>query len=213
MEDIDFDPFEEGDVGINEPLTDEDYTRLLPRGKETQESWGARLARRTGRIGKALRDRMWANRNDLDASRTEYIPLLNREMAQDSAVEEVLRLYPEAKTSDFITAENEFGQVTIKLRRASAHAYVLQTNGERNPKLPKTLRDLLGPSTSDLAEKNEAEVAQNDAANQQDEVVLTDPQTSEADAVEARERIAQREQENEVLEEQTKALEKSMTLR
>ncbi|KAK3748544.1 hypothetical protein QZH41_001379 [Actinostola sp. cb2023] len=212
MEGTDFDPTTEGDVDINEPLTDDDYTSLIPRQKETRESWGTRARRRLHLLSEGLRDRMWADRDNLDASRSEYIPLINREMAQDSAVEEVLRLYPEAKTSKFITAKDEFDRVVVKLKISTAHAFTL-AELQTSSKVSSILKMLLGPSTSGLAEKNDTEVVQNDAAIAIDETIAADPQTSEADATAARERIAQREQENEGLEARTEALEERMTLR
>lgn len=222
-EGIDFDPTTgEGAADINDLIDDDEFTNLIPRGKETRERWWKRVGRRLGHSSTALRDRMWGDRANLDESRVEYIPLINREieqevtnreLGQDTAAEEIRRLYPKAKSSKFLASEDEYGRVTVKLPRANATPYVLQIDGETNPKIPKSLRDLLGPSTSEQAETNDALIARNKEANQHDQTLVDDPQTSEADRTAASDRITEREQENESLEGENEANEESMTLR
>ncbi|KAK3743579.1 hypothetical protein QZH41_001393 [Actinostola sp. cb2023] len=90
---------------------------------------------------------------------------------------------------------------------------LLNADGQRNPKLPKTLSDLLGPSASEILEDNDAEIAKNEGAIEEGNRVLEDPHTSEADKAAAREPIAQSEQENEDLKTHNESIEECLSLR
>ncbi|KAK3752076.1 hypothetical protein QZH41_005574 [Actinostola sp. cb2023] len=222
----DFDPLtDEGGVDINEPLTEDEYTSLIPRPKDNYEPWGRRVLRRTGQKVCKLLPGMWANRKNLLADSEMNIEMINREIRSEPSLEEasrampgeatdeILRLFPDdAKTGEFFSGFDDKGLVVVKLTSGKpAEHRLLKANGELNSKLPKGIKDQLGPSITEITENNDVKIAQNDAAIQKARRIVEDPNASQADKVAARERIPQLEQENETLGERTEALEERMT--
>ena len=47
---------EEGAANINDPISEEEWDSLIPRGKETKNSWWDRVGNRFKKFNKSIRD-------------------------------------------------------------------------------------------------------------------------------------------------------------
>ena len=206
---------EEGAANINDPISEEEWDSLIPRGKETKNSWWDRVGNRFKKFNKRLKDTLWNGRDRWNEQRTEYIQLHNLyeyEDENEEAIETIKNRYPDADTEKFITGVNEYGQITVKLARKigknKPRTYVLG-----DPKTNKTLKEYLGKSAYEKNVDNLEEINKNDQANEQDRAILEDQNSSDADKEAARSRIDDREAQNESLEQENEELEERLTLK
>ena len=90
----------------------------------------------------------------------ENTPLIQREENRDEAWERVKRKYPKVNPvkSSFTAALDKFDRVVVRLKRQGGKVYQLfKTDGEPNDKLPKTIKDSLGPTYEEVVETDERE--------------------------------------------------------
>ena len=76
-------------------------------------------------------------------------PLIQREENRDEAWERVKRKYPKVNPvkSPFTASLDKFDRVVVRLKRQGGKIYQLfKSDGEPNEKLPKTIKESLGPS-------------------------------------------------------------------
>ena len=88
--------------------------------------------------------------------------LIQREENRDDAWERVKRKYPKVNPvkSSFTAALDKFDRVVVRLKRQGGKAYTLfKSDGEPNDKLPKTIKDSLGPTAEEVIETNEREIS------------------------------------------------------
>ena len=86
--------------------------------------------------------------------------LIQREENRDEAWERVKRKYPKVNPvkSSFTAALDKFDRVVVRLKRQGGKVYNLfKSDGEPNDKLPKTIKDSLGPTYEEVIETNERE--------------------------------------------------------
>ena len=88
--------------------------------------------------------------------------LIQREENRDEAWERVKRKYPKVNPvkSSFTAALDKFDRVVVRLKRQGGKVYNLfKSDGEPNDKLPKTIKDSLGPTAEEVIETNEREIS------------------------------------------------------
>ena len=133
----------------------------------------------------------------------EHTPLIHMESKQDEAWYIIKRKFPNANTanSSFTATLDEYDQVKVKLKRMGGKSYnLLDSSGELNEKLPKKIKDSLGPTSEEIVESNKQEISRREekikelkSQSQSENISLNiEEQTRE---------IEQLERENEVIEE------------
>ena len=92
-----------------------------------------------------------------DASETD--PLLSRMKSVDDTWKRIKRKFPNVNTvsSTFTARLDDLGQVMVRLNRK--YYPLFKGNGELNGKLPKTIKESLGPPAEDIVKTNKEEIA------------------------------------------------------
>ena len=139
----------------------------------------------------------------------ENTPLIQREERRDDAWERIKRKYPKVNptNSSFTSDIDEFDRVTVRLKRQRGKSYPLfKPDGELNEKLPKTIKESLGPTAEKVIEANENEITR-----RREKIISLESSRKDAreDQIEnidrnidhQREEIENLERENEVIEE------------
>ena len=86
--------------------------------------------------------------------------LITKERRQNKALDKIRRKLPKAATTKFITTLDEYERVFVKLIRTnSKYAPLFNKDGELNDKLPKTIKDALGPPAEDIIRTKEEEIS------------------------------------------------------
>ena len=89
----------------------------------------------------------------------EHTPLIQRENELNDSVDEIKRKFPNADTSKFKSKIGEDGRVKVRLIRDNGKYHPLfKTDGEFNEKLPKKIKNALGPSSEDIIKAKEEEI-------------------------------------------------------
>ena len=142
----------------------------------------------------------------------EHTPLITKESKRDEAWDEIRRKFPKVNTSKFTATSDDIGRVFVKLIRSnSKYSPLFNKDGELNDKLPKTIKDALGPPAEDIIETNREEISRR-------EKKIQELQTSRETASEIqKEQIDANieEQENEIsrLDAENERIEERMSLR
>ena len=139
----------------------------------------------------------------------ENIPLIQREERRDEAWDKIREKYPKVNPvkSSFTASLDKFDRVVVRLKRQGGKIYQLfKSNGEPNEKLPKTIKESLGPSAEKVIEANENEITR-----RKEKVATLESSRKEAredqrenidrNIEQQREEIENLERENEVIEE------------
>ena len=92
----------------------------------------------------------------------ENTPLIQREERRDDAWERIREKYPKVNTanSSFTADIDEYDRVVVRMKRRGGKSYPLfKSDGEPNEKLPKTIKESLGPSAEEVIIVNENEIS------------------------------------------------------
>ena len=108
------------------------------------------------------RDRGFHNPNYEETSFIdENTPLIRREERRDDAWERIREKYPKVNpaNSSFTSDIDEYDRVVVRMKRKGGKSYPLfKPDGELNEKLPKTIKESLGPSAEKVIETDEREI-------------------------------------------------------
>ena len=141
----------------------------------------------------------------------ENTPLIRREERRDDAWERIREKYPKVNpvNSSFTSDIDEYDRVVVRMKRKGGKSYPLfKTDGELNDKLPKTIKESLGPSAEEVITSNEREISR-----RKEKVTALESSRKEAgpsqrenidrNIEQQREEIENLERENEVIEERS----------
>ena len=137
----------------------------------------------------------------------EHTPLITKESKRDEAWGEIRSKFPKVNTSKFTATLDEVGQVFVRLIRTnSKYSPLFNKDGELNDKLPKTIKDALGPPNEDIIRTNEEEISRREKKIQELQASLetaSENQKKEKYAVieEEQNEISRLDAENERIEE------------
>ena len=93
----------------------------------------------------------------------EHTRLITEESKRDEAWDRIKSKFPKVDTTKFTAKLNEFHQVFVKLIRGNAkYSPLFNKDGELNEKLPKTIKDALGPPAEDIIGTKEKEISRRD---------------------------------------------------
>ena len=139
----------------------------------------------------------------------ENTPLIQREERRDDAWERVKSKYPKVNpaNSSFTSDIDEFDRVTVRLKRQRGKSYPLfKPDGELNDKLPKTIKESLGPTAEEVIKVNENEITRRREKVKALESSRKEAREDQRENIDRnidqqREEIENLERENEVIEE------------
>ena len=139
----------------------------------------------------------------------ENTPLIRREERRDDAWERIRERYPKVNpaNSSFTADIDEYDRVTVRMKRRGGKSYPLfKSDGEPNDKLPKTIKESLGPSAEEVIRVNENEISRRrekvkDLESSRKEAREDQRENIDRDIDLQREEIENLERENEVIEE------------
>ena len=161
------------------------------------------------------RDRGYENPNYEETSFIdENTPLIRREERRDDAWERIREKYPKVNpaNSSFTSDIDEFDRVVVRMKRKGGKSYPLfKPDGELNEKLPKTIKDSLGPSAEKVIETNENEITRRREKVKDLESSRKDAGPSGIENIDRN--IDQQREEIENLERENEAIEERMSIR
>ena len=139
----------------------------------------------------------------------ENTPLIRREERRDDAWERIREKYPKVNpaNSSFTSDIDEYDRVVVRLKRQRGKSYPLfKPDGELNEKLPKTIKESLGPSAEKVIEANENEITRRREKVKELESSCKEAREDQIENIDRnidqqREEIENLERENEVIEE------------
>ena len=137
----------------------------------------------------------------------EHTLLITKESKRDEAWDEIRRKFPKVNTSKFTATSDDIGRVFVKLIRSnSKYSPLFNKDVELNDKLPKTIKDALGPPAEDIVETNREEITRREKKIQELQASreTASRETSEnidAGIEEQRNEISRLETENDIIEE------------
>ena len=140
--------------------------------------------------------------------------LIQREENRDEAWERVKRKYPKVNPvkSSFTAALDKFDRVVVRLKRQGGKVYNLfKSDGEPNDKLPKTIKESLGPTAEEVIETDKREISRGREKEKELKSSLKDARENERENI-VRD-IEQQREERENLEREIEAIEERMSLR
>ena len=140
--------------------------------------------------------------------------LIQREENRDEAWERVKRKYPKVNPvkSPFTAALDKFDRVVVRLKRQGGKVYNLfKSDGEPNDKLPKTIKDSLGPTFEEVIETDERGITRRREKEKELESSLKDAGPSQRENI-VRD-IEQQRDERESMEREVEVIEERMSLR
>ena len=160
----------------------------------------------------STRDRGYDNPNyeeETSFMDDDFTPLIGREERVENAWERVKRKYPNADpvNSSFTADIDEYDRVTVRMKRKGGKSYPLvKSDGQPNDKLPKTIKDSLGPTAKKVIEVNEIEITRRREKVKELESSRSEAGPSQRENIDRnidqqREEIENLERENEVIEE------------
>ena len=89
----------------------------------------------------------------------EHTHLITKESKQDEAWDKIRRKFPNVVTNKFTATSDDIGRVFVKLIRSnSKYSPLFNKDDELNDKLPKTIKDALGPPAEDIVETYREEI-------------------------------------------------------
>ena len=139
----------------------------------------------------------------------ENTPLIQREERVEEAWERVKRKFPKVNPfkSPFTADIDEFDRVVVRLKKQNSKPHLLfKSNGELNDKLPKTIKESLGPTAEEVIKVNENEITRRREKVKELESSRKDAREDQRENIDRnidqqREEIDNLERENEVIEE------------
>ena len=131
----------------------------------------------------------------------EHTPLITKESKRDEAWDEIRRKFPKVNTSKFTATSDDIGRVFVKLIRSnSKYSPLFNKDGELNDKLPKTIKDALGPPAEDIVETNREEITRREKKIQELQASRETSENIDAGIEEQRNEISRLETENDIEE-------------
>ena len=140
--------------------------------------------------------------------------LIQREENRDEAWERVKRKYPKVNPvkSSFTAALDKFDRVVVRLKRQGGKSYPLfRSDDEPNDKLPKTIKDSLGPTAEEVIETDKREISRGREKEKELESSLKDAREDERENI-VRD-IEQQREERENLKREIEVIEERLSLR
>ena len=156
------------------------------------------------------RDRGFHNPNYEETSFIdENTPLIRREERRDDAWERIREKYPKVNpaNSSFTSDIDEYDRVVVRMKRKGGKSYPLfKPDGELNEKLPKTIKESLGPSAEKVIETDERDITRRrekvkDLESSRKDVGPSQRENIDRNIDQQREEIENLEREIEVIEE------------
>ena len=144
----------------------------------------------------------------------ENTPLIRREERRDDAWERIREKYPKVNpaNSSFTSDIDEYDRVVVRMKRKGGKSYPLfKPDGELNEKLPKTIKESLGPSAEKVIEGNENEITRRREKVKDLESSRKDARENERENIDRN--IEQQREEIENLERDNEAIEERMSIR
>ena len=144
----------------------------------------------------------------------ENTPLIRREERRDDAWERIREKYPKVNpaNSSFTSDIDEYDRVVVRMKRKGGKSYPLfKPDGELNEKLPKTIKDSLGPTYEEVIETNERGITRRIEKEKELESSLKDAVPSQRENI-VRD-IEQQRDERENMERENEAIEERLSLR
>ena len=139
----------------------------------------------------------------------ENTPLIQREERRDDAWDRIRERYPKVNpaNSSFTADIDEYDRVVVKLKKLGSKSHILfKSNGEPNDKLPKSIKDSLGPTAEEVIKVNENEITRRREKVKELESSSKEAREDQRENIDRnidqqREEIDNLERENEVIEE------------
>ena len=144
----------------------------------------------------------------------ENTPLIRREERRDDAWERIREKYPKVNpaNSSFTSDIDEYDRVVVRMKRKGGKSYPLfKPDGELNEKLPKTIKESLGPSAEKVIETNDRGITRTIEKEKELESSLKDVGPSQRENI-VRD-IEQQRDDRENMERENEAIEERMSLR
>ena len=144
----------------------------------------------------------------------ENTPLIRREERRDEAWERVKRKYPKVNpaNSSFTSDIDEYDRVVVRMKRKGGRSYPLfRSDGELNDKLPKTIKESLGPTFEEVIETDERGITRRREKEKELESSLKDAGPSQRENI-VRD-IEQQRDERENMEREVEVIEERLSLR
>ena len=161
------------------------------------------------------RDRGFHNPNYEETSFIdENTPLIRREERRDDAWERIREKYPKVNpaNSSFTSDIDEYDRVVVRMKRKGGKSYPLfKPDGELNEKLPKTIKESLGPTAEKVIETDEREITRRREKEKELKSSLKDVGPSQRENI-VRD-IEQQRDERENLEREIEVIEERLSLR
>ena len=130
----------------------------------------------------------------------EHTPLITKETKRDEAWDEIRRKFPKVNTSKFTATLDDIGRVFVKLIRTnSKYSPLFNKDDELNDKLPKTIKDALGPPAEDIVETNREEISRREKKIQELQASRETSENIDAGIEEQQNEISRLEAENEII--------------
>ena len=131
----------------------------------------------------------------------EHTPLITKESKRDEAWDKIRRKFPKVNTSKFTATSDDIGRVFVKLIRSnSKYSPLFNKDDELNDKLPKTIKDALGPPAEDIVETNREEITRREKKIQELQASRETSENIDAGIEEQRNEISRLETENDIIE-------------
>ena len=132
----------------------------------------------------------------------EHTPLITKESKRDEAWDKIRRKFPNVVTNKFTATSDDIGRVFVKLIRSnSKYSPLFNKDDELNDKLPKTIKDALGPPAEDIVETNREEISRREKKIQELQASRETSENIDAGIEEQRNEISRLETENDIIEE------------
>ena len=132
----------------------------------------------------------------------EHTPLITKESKQDEAWDKIRSKFPNVVTNKFTATSDDIGRVFVKLIRSnSKYSPLFNKDDELNDKLPKTIKDALGPPAEDIVETNREEITRREKKIQELQASRETSENIDAGIEEQRNEISRLETENDIIEE------------
>ena len=144
----------------------------------------------------------------------ENTPLIRREERRDDAWERIREKYPKVNpaNSSFTSDIDEYDRVVVRMKRKGGKSYPLfKPDGELNEKLPKTIKESLGPTAEKVIETDKRGITRIREKEKELESSLKDAGPSQRENI-IRDMEQQRD-ERENMEREVEVIEERMPLR
>ena len=140
--------------------------------------------------------------------------VIRREERRDDAWERIREKYPKVNpaNSSFTSDIDEYDRVVVRMKRKGGKSYPLfKPDGELNEKLPKTIKESLGPSAEKVIETDERDITRRREKVKDLESSLKDAGPSQRENIDRN--IDQQREEIENLEREIEVIEERLSLK